>query len=151
MSIRSYFNQRGDLLDLEGWLSTCLPMQVIILANNAVEKAIMDKGHGNEYNKYLIFIMSSMQQALLYSLHAALSLELLEWSCHMHVLEILVLKIFCVARPLLWYFLTQQLITWKIATRIFSDLQYQLTKVVFCFSMVSWMFLVQCSYSLANN
>ena len=72
MSIRSYFNLNGGLPDLEASLSTCLPMQVIALANKAVEKAIMDKSYDKERCQHFIFIVASVAASSFVLFHAPL-------------------------------------------------------------------------------
>ena len=54
MSIGSYFNPKDGLLNPEGSLSKCLPMQAIALANKVVEKAIMDKALDKKHVQYFI-------------------------------------------------------------------------------------------------
>ena len=67
-----YFNPNGGLPDLEASLSTYLPMQVITLANKAVEKAIMDKCYDVERCRYFIFIVASVAASSFVLFHAPL-------------------------------------------------------------------------------
>ena len=60
MSSQSHYKPKGDLLDPEGTLSTCLPRQAITLANKAVEKTIMDKGLGKKRGQHFIFMVRSL-------------------------------------------------------------------------------------------
>ena len=58
MSIGSYFNPKDGLLNPEGSLSKCLPMQAIALANKVVEKAIMDKALDKKHVQYFIYCIA---------------------------------------------------------------------------------------------
>ena len=78
MSIRSYFKLKGSLPDPEESLSTCLPTQVIPVANKAVEKAVIDKGLDKKYGQYFISMVASDAASCFVLFNAARSLELIE-------------------------------------------------------------------------
>ena len=78
MSSQSHYKPKGDLLDPEGTLSTCLPRQAITLANKAVEKTVMDKGFGKKRVQYFIFMVASDAASCFVLFHAARSLEILK-------------------------------------------------------------------------
>ena len=71
MSIRSYFKQKGGLQDPEGSLSAYLPMQAIALANQVLEKSIVDKGLSKKHGQYFIFMVASNAAGCFILFHAA--------------------------------------------------------------------------------
>ena len=73
-----YFKLKGGLSDPEGSLSTCLPTQVITLANNVVEKAVIDKGLGKKHSQYFKFMVASDAVNTFVLFDATSSLELIE-------------------------------------------------------------------------
>ena len=58
MSIQSYFKPKGSLPDLEGLLSTRLPNARDALGNKAVEKATMDKSHGEKCGQNFMSVVA---------------------------------------------------------------------------------------------
>ena len=78
MSIRSYFKSKHSLPGPQGSSSTCLPMQVIALANKVVEKAVMDNGLGKKRGQYFIYMVASDAASSFILFDVTQSLVLLE-------------------------------------------------------------------------